>query len=197
MKARVFRVSFSGELGYEIAVPSRHGEDLTRAIAKAGAEWDIVPYGLEALAVMRVEKGHVSGPELNGQTAAGDLGFGRLASKNKDYIGRVMSERPAFVDPRRPALVGLKPVDRTQVLRAGAHFLKVGAQAVTNNDLGWLSSVTFSPILGHSIGLGFLVGGTALIGETVRAWNGLYGTDIEVEICAPCFIDPEGVRLRG
>ncbi|EJW10546.1 Sarcosine oxidase alpha subunit [Rhodovulum sp. PH10] len=197
VKARVFRVSFSGELGYEVAVPARHGEALARAIAKAGAAQDIVPYGLEALAVMRIEKGHVSGPELNGQTSAADLGFARMASTKKDYIGRVLAGREAFRDPRRPSLVGIKPVDRTQMLRAGAHFLKPGAKPTTGNDQGWLSSATWSPTLGHSIGLGFLVGGSAMVGEVFRAWDGLRGTDIEVEICAPCFIDPEGVRLRG
>jgi methylglutamate dehydrogenase subunit C len=196
-KARIFRVSFSGERAYEVAVPACRGEQLARSIMAAGAAWGIVPYGLEAMAVMRIEKGHVSGPEVNGQTAAADLGFGRMASRKKDYIGRVMAERAAFADPRRPGLVGVRPVDRSQRLKAGAHFLAPGAAPSMDNDLGYLTSVTFSPELGHAIGIGFLAGGASRVGETVRAWNGLLGTDIEVEVCAPCFIDPEGVRLRG
>ena len=196
-EARVFRLSFSGELGYEIAVPADRGETLARALLERGAEWDVTFYGLEALAVMRIEKGHVSGPELNGQTTAADLGFGRMASKKKDHVGAVMARREALVDPNRMGFVGFRPVDRSAVLKSGAHLLEKGAAAVTENDIGWVTSVTRSPILGHSIGLGFVAGGAARIGEIVRAWDGLRGADIEVEICSPVFLDPEGARLRG
>jgi sarcosine oxidase subunit alpha len=178
-------------------VAASRGEELARALLAAGAEWDVTPYGLEALAVMRIEKGHVSGPELNGQTTAADLGFGRMASTKKDYIGAVMARRPALVDPTRQGFVGLRPVDRSQVLRAGAHFLERGASARTANDIGYLTSATISPNLGHSIGLGFIKGGSSRLGEIVRAWDGIRGVDIEVEVCQPCFIDPQGVRLRG
>ncbi len=197
VKARIFRLSFAGELGYEIAVPAAKGEALARSLMAEGADFGITPYGLEALAVMRIEKGHVSGPELNGQTTAADLGFGRMASTKKDHIGRVLTARPALADTGRMGFVGFRPVDRTQRLRAGAHFLEKGAEATTANDRGWMSSATWSPILGHAIGLGFLAGGASRIGEIVRAWDGLRGTDIDVEVCAPTFIDPEGVRLRG
>jgi sarcosine oxidase subunit alpha len=146
---------------------------------------------------MRIEKGHVSGPELNGQTSAADIGLGRLASTRKDYVGAVMSRRPAFTDPQRPRLVGVRPVDRSQTFKAGAHFLEKGAEPVTENDIGYLTSATMSPTLGHAIGLGFLKGGEARIGDVVRAWDGLRGTDIEVEVCASQFYDPEGARLRG
>ncbi len=195
--ARLFRLSFAGELGWEIAVPADRGEALARALLAAGAEFGITPYGLEALAVMRIEKGHVSGPELNGQTTAADLGMGRMASTKKDWIGRVMAARPGLVDPNRPGFVGFRPVDRSQRLSAGAHLLEQGATAATANDRGWISSATWSPTLGHAIGLGFLDGGAARIGEVVRAWDGLRGTDVAVEVCAPAFYDPEGVRLRG
>ena len=197
VKARIFRLSFAGELGFEIAVAASKGEALARALLAAGAEWDVTPYGLEALAVMRIEKGHVSGPELNGQTTAGDLGVGRMASTKKDFIGAVMARRPALVDPLRQGFVGLRPVDRSQILRAGAHFLERGAAAETGNDLGYLTSATFSPNLDHSIALGFIKGGATRIGDIVRAWDGIRGVDIEVEICSPCFIDPQGERLRG
>ncbi|WP_374545339.1 sarcosine oxidase subunit alpha family protein [Rhodoblastus sp.] len=197
LEARIFRLSFSGELGYEIAVPAHEGERLARELLRLGAEWGVTFYGLEALAVMRIEKGHVSGPELNGQTTAGDLGFGRMASTAKDHIGAVMARRPALTDSQRPGFVGLRPVDRAQVLRAGAHFLEKGAAATTENDIGYLTSATISPSLGHSIGLGFIQGGATRIGQIVRAWDGLRGSDIEVEICPPVFLDPEGARLRG
>jgi len=197
VKARIFRLSFSGELGFEIAVPAHEAEQLARKLLETGAEWDVTFYGLEALAVMRIEKGHVSGPELNGQTSAADLGFGRMASTKKDYIGAVMARRPALTDPERMGFVGFKPVNPKEVLRAGAHVLAQGAAATTSNDLGYLTSATVSPTLGGSIALGFIKGGAARIGEIVRAWDGVRGTDIPVEICAPAFYDPKGERLHG
>ena len=120
-----------------------------------------------------------------------------MASTRKDYIGRVMARRPALIDPERQGFVGFRPVDRKSILRAGAHILAKGAAAITENDLGYLTSATVSPILGHSIALGFIKGGAARLGETVRAWDGLRGDDIEVEICAPVFYDSKGERLHG
>jgi len=196
IQARIFRLSFSGELGYEIAVPARHGPALIEALMAAGAPFGITPYGVEALGVLRIEKGHISGSELTGQTSARDLGLGKMASTKKDYIGRVMAGRPAFTDPDRPSFVGFKPLDRTARLRAGAHFLKAGAAASTENDEGYMTSTAFSPTLGHYIGLGLLKRGPERIGETVRAYDPLRGGDIEVEVCSPAFIDPQGEKQR-
>ncbi len=103
---------------------------------------------------MRIEKGHVAGNELNGMTTAADLGLGRMMSTKKDFIGRVLAGRPGLVDANRAALVGLKPVDRSKRLFAGSHFLSTGAKVALSNDQGYLTSVAFSPMLGHWIGLG-------------------------------------------
>jgi sarcosine oxidase subunit alpha len=195
--ARLFRLSFSGELAYELAVPARWGDALVRAIAVAGEEHGIVPYGTEALGVMRIEKGHVAGAELHGQTTARDLGLGRMLSTKKDFIGRVMARRPGLTDPERPTLVGVRPVDPQARLRAGAHFLRLGAAATAANDEGHLTSVAFSPTLGHWIGLGLLSRGPERIGERVRAYDPVRGDDTEVEVCHPVFVDPEGKRLHG
>jgi len=195
--ARLFRLSFSGELAYELAVPARYGDAAIRAIMDAGAEFGITPYGLEALAVMRIEKGHVAGQEMNGQLTARDLGLGRLMSSKKDYVGRVMAQRPALLDPDRPAFVGFKPVDRAARLRAGAHFIPVGGNATAENDEGYMTSVAFSPMLGHWIGLGVVQRGPQRIGERVRAYDPVRNGDVEVEICQPAFFDPEGTRLHA
>jgi sarcosine oxidase subunit alpha len=197
LRARLFRVSFSGERAYELAVPARSAERLVRTLAEEGALFGAAAYGSEALGVMRVEKGHPGGSELNGQTTAADLGLGRMMSKRKDYIGRVMAGRPALVDPDRPALAGFRPVDRSQRLRAGAHFLPLGAPAAAEHDQGHLTSVAFSPSLDHWIGLGLIARGAARRGERVRAYDPVRGGDVEVEICDPVFIDPPGSRLRG
>src|SRR5438477_417449 len=126
--------------------------------------------GTEALGTMRIEKGHVAGNEINGQLTARDLGLGRMMSTRKDYIGRVMAQRPALTDPDRPALVGFRPVDRKARLRAGAHFIPVGTAATAENDEGYMTSVAFSPMLGSWIGLGVLKRGPQRAGGTVRAY---------------------------
>ncbi|WP_292454566.1 sarcosine oxidase subunit alpha family protein, partial [Mesorhizobium sp.] len=97
IKARLFRISFSGEMAFEISVPARYGEAMARNLMIAGKPFGVTPYGTEALGVMRIEKGHVAGPELNGTTTAGDLGLGKMMSTKKDFIGRVMAGREALV----------------------------------------------------------------------------------------------------
>ena len=197
VEARLFRVSFSGERAYELAVPAGYGDALARALMAAGRLFDVTPYGLEAMGVMRIEKGHVAGGELNGQTTARDLGLARMMSQKKDFIGRVMAGRPALVDPDRPILAGFKPVDRTQRLRAGAHFLGVGRSADLENDEGHMTSVAYSPNLGHWIGLGLINRGAERVGQRVRAYDPVRNGDVEVEICNAVFLDAEGARLRG
>jgi methylglutamate dehydrogenase subunit C len=195
--ARLFRISFSGELAYEIGVPNRYGDALIRAIMLAGQEFGITPYGLEALSTMRIEKGHVAGGELNGQTTPRDLGLEKMVSQKKDCIGKIMSERPAMREPDRPILVGFKPVNPKDVLTGGAHFLDIGASPSLANDLGHMMSVAYSPTLKSSIGLGIIKNGRDRLGQKVRAVDFVRGTDIVVELCDPVFYDPKGARLRG
>ena len=195
--ARLFRVSFSGEMAYEIAVPARYGDAAIRALMQAGAEFDITPYGTEALNVLRIEKGHVGGAEINGQTTARDLGLGGMVTADKDCIGKVLAERQALLDPARPIVVGVKPVDPAQSLTAGSHFIPVGADAVVANDQGYLTSVAFSPVLGQDIGIGFLARGRDRIGERIRAVDLLRGRDVECVVASPVFYDPDGKRTHG
>jgi len=197
--ARLFRISFSGELAYELAVPARYGDATVRAIIEAGEPLGVVPYGMETLGTMRIEKGHVAGAELNGTTTAHDLGLGRMMSAQKDYIGRVLAGREGLVAPDRLALVGVRPVRPGVRLTSGAHFLRIGAPPSLANDEGFVSSVAFSPTLGHWIGLGFLKGGPTRVGERIRAHDPLSGgeIDIEVEVTNPVFYDPDGKRLRS
>jgi heterotetrameric sarcosine oxidase alpha subunit len=195
--ARLYRISFSGELAYEIGVPARYGDALIRKLMEAGAECGIAPYGTEALSVMRIEKGHPAGNELDGRTTARDLGLGRMTSTKKDCIGGVLAGRPALTDPERPTLVGFKPVDQQARLRAGAHLIPMVAAPLAANDLGVVTSVAFSPSLSHWIGLGLLAGGQKMFGRRVRVVDPVRNGNVEVEVCAPCFIDAAGERLRG
>jgi sarcosine oxidase subunit alpha len=194
---RLFRLSFSGELAYEIAVPANAGDSLMRGLMRAGESFGVTAYGTEALSVLRIEKGHVAGNELNGQTTARDLGLGRMMSSKKDYIGRILAGRPALVAPDRPSLAGFKPLDPGQRLRAGAHFLKSGASETAANDEGYMTSVAYSPHVGSWIGLGLLADGAGRIGERLRAYDPVRNGDVEVEVVSPIFVDPEGARLHA
>jgi len=195
--ARIYRLSFSGELAYEVSVAATRGDSLVRALFAAGAEYEVTPYGTEALGVMRIEKGHAAGNELNGQTTAGDLGMARMMSKKKDFIGRVMAQRPALIAPDRPALVGLRPVNDGDRLRAGAHLLAPGADAIAANDQGYVTSAAYSPTLGHSIGLALLERGPERHGERIVVHDPVRGADVFAVVCDPVFVDPEGVRVRA
>jgi methylglutamate dehydrogenase subunit C len=195
--ARLFRISFSGELAYELAVPARYGDATIRAIMDAGESFGITPYGIEALNIMRIEKGHVTGNEINGTTTAADLGFGAMMSRNKDFIGRVLARRPGLAQPDRPALVGIKPIDKSARLYSGAHFLTLGALPTLENDQGYVTSVAFSPMLGHWIGLGLLARGRERLRERIRTHSPVRGGDTEVEVVAPVFYDAEGTRLKS
>jgi methylglutamate dehydrogenase subunit C len=197
LRARLFRISFSGELAYEIAVPTRYGDALLRRLMADGAEFDAIVYGTEALGVMRIEKGHVAGGELNGQSTALNMGLGKMVSKKKDSIGMVLSQRDGLIDPNGYRLVGVRPVDPKAKLTAGSHFLEVGAAPVAANDGGWLSSKVYSPHVGSDIALGYLKGGDQKIGTRMRAVNLVGGTETLVDIVSPHFVDPEGERLRG
>jgi methylglutamate dehydrogenase subunit C len=196
LRARLFRISFSGELAFEIAVPTRYGDALLREMLARGAEFDPIVYGTEALGVMRIEKGHVAGGELNGQSTALNMGLSKMVSKKKDSIGMVLSQREGLTDPEGYRLVGVKPVDPKGKLMAGSHFLEKGAAAVAANDGGWLTSKVYSPHVGCDIALGYLKGGDQKIGTRMRVVNLLSGLDTEVEIVSPHFFDPEGERLR-
>lgn len=194
--ARLFRVSFSGELAYELAVPARYGDAAIRAIMEAGAPLGVTPYGLEAMDVLRIEKGHVTGNEINGTTTAQDLGFGGMISRQKDCIGRTLAARPGLVDPQRPALVGIKPLDKCVRVHPGAHFLAPGAGASLQNDDGYLTSAGYSAHLGQWLALGLVRRGRERLGERIRVYDPVRGQDVLAEIVAPGFFDPQGARLR-
>ncbi|WP_397542828.1 sarcosine oxidase subunit alpha family protein [Roseovarius salis] len=195
--ARLFRISFSGEMAYEIAVPARYGNSMMAVLMEAGREFDAVPYGTEALSVLRIEKGHAAGNELTGQTTAQNFGMGRIVSRKKECIGNVLSQRPEMIRDDAVRLTGFRPVNRQDRLIAGAHFISKGRDATMDNDEGWMTSVAFSPNLGHHIGLGFIERGHERVGEVVRAVSPVHGMETDVEIVSAHFIDPEGERLRG
>ena len=193
VRARLFRISFSGELAYEIAVPARQARPIWEALLAAGAENGIVPYGLDALNLMRVEKGHVAGSELDGTTTAVDLGLGRMLKKNGDFIGRVMSQRPGLLAASRKQLVGIRPVDTGQRLRNGAHLIRGAGQP----SEGYLTACCMASEGEGWLGLALLVGGQARHSERMIAASPIYKENVEVTVTSPHALDPENARVRA
>jgi sarcosine oxidase subunit alpha len=195
-EVRIFRVSFSGELAYEVATPSGYAEHVWAAILQAGRPFSIVPYGLEAMGLMRIEKGHVAGPEINGQTTAGDLGMERMTKKKGDFVGRINAMRPGMVAADRPRLVGIRAVDASfeRRLRGGAHIV---ARMDSKDSLGWVTSVTRSVELDGWVGLAMVKHGPERIGQRMLAAFPLKKEVVEVEITSPHHVDPENRRVRA
>ena len=194
---RLFRISFSGETAYEIAVPARYGESLFRQLVAQARTLGGGPYGLEALNVLRIEKGLLTHAELHGRTTACDLGLAGMVSTAKDCVGQAASRRPGLLDPARERLVGLRAVEEGRRLTAGAHLFAKDAKAVTANDQGYVTSACYSPTLDCYLGLGFLKNGPERYGEVIRMVDHLRGVDTLAEVCHPVFFDPEGGRARG
>jgi sarcosine oxidase subunit alpha len=194
---RLFRISFSGEHGYEVAVPARFGDALFRELVARAEAMGGGAYGMEALNVLRLEKGFITHAEIHGRTTAFDIGMGRMVSPRKECIGKAAAARPGLVDEDREQLVGLRPVGAVQELVAGAHLFNEDEEAVRTNDQGYITSAGFSPTLGHMLGLGFLRNGRARHGERIRMVDHLKGVSTLCEVQDPVQYDRDGERIRG
>ena len=197
MTARLFRISFSGEHAYELAVPADYGNLVARSVMQAGEEFGIVPYGIEALSIMRIEKGHVAGGELNGTTTAADLGLGKMMSSKKDYIGRMMAGREGLTDKNRQCVVGIRPFDATDKIRSGSHILNKNDAPSMAADQGYISSVAWSPMLNMWLGLALLANGRARHGEVVKIFDGVRNIHMFGVICDPMHYDRENKKLHA
>ena len=197
VSGRLFRISFSGEHAYEVAVPARFGAALYDLLVERAESMGGCAYGMEALNVLRIEKGHITHSEIHGRTTAFDIGFGRMVSQKKDCIGNAASQRDGLLDEDREQLVGLKPAGAVKQITAGAHLFAQGVEPVRSNDQGYVTSVGFSPTLGAMLGLGFLKNGRARHGEVIAMVDHLRGVTTQCEVCDPVFVDPTGGRLRG
>ncbi len=198
LTGRLFRISFSGELAYELAVPAGYGETVADAIMEAGSPHGICPYGVEALGVMRIEKGHVTHSEINGTVIPADLGFAKMVSTTKpDFIGRAMLSREGMLADDRLSLVGVKPLDPGTTFKTGSHILSESAAPSLENDQGYVTSSCYSPNLGSTIGLALVKHGPKRHGEHVTVWNDLKNEYTKAVLCSPVFFDPENGKLHG
>ncbi|WP_101068516.1 sarcosine oxidase subunit alpha family protein [Roseovarius salinarum] len=196
VQARLFRISFSGEHAYELAVPARYGDSLFRELARRAEALGGGPYGMEALNVLRIEKGFITHAEIHGRTTAFDIGMDRMVSRKKDCIGQAAAERPGLREDGREQLVGLKPVGAVKMLTAGAHLFNETDPADRDHDQGYITSTGFSPTFGHFLALGFLKNGRARHGEVVRMVDHLRGVTAYCEVQDPVVFDPKGDRVR-
>lgn len=191
---RLFRISFSGELAYELAVPAGTARSAWEAVLAAGQPYGIRPYGLDALNTLRIEKGHVTTAELNGNTSADDLGFQRMMKKSGDFVGRSLVARPGLSAPDRLQLVGVRPVNRARRLRNGMHLVVPEAPSAS---LGYITSSTPSVELGGWVGLALLAGGRQRIGTRLLGTSPLHGERTALEVVSPHMLDAENTRVRA
>jgi len=190
--ARVLRISFSGNLAYEIYIPAGYGMRVWEGLMAAGAAFGITPYGVDAMNALRIEKGHVAGGELNGRVTADDLGLGRMIKPESDFIGHRSLSRPGLHDPDRWQLVGLAPEDGRTAIPPGA---KIVADAA-DHYVGEVTSTTWSPTLDMPIALGLVAAGRSRHGKRMLAVSPLAGQAVPVVLRSPMFFDPDGTRLH-
>ncbi|WP_210527465.1 sarcosine oxidase subunit alpha family protein [Rubellimicrobium arenae] len=196
--ARVHRISFSGELSYEVAVPANQGLALWEALMQAGAEWGITPYGTEAMHVLRAEKGYIMiGEETDGTVIPQDLGLGWAISKKKaDYLGKRAQERSFMSSPDRWKLVGLESLDKS-VLPEGAYVIGQGRNANgQRNTEGRVTSTYFSPTFDRGIAMAIIEKGPERMGQVVQVSNRA-GQPIAARIVDPVLYDKSGEKLNG
>ena len=197
VSARIFRISFSGELAYEINVPSDYGMFMWEKIVEIGEEFNIQPYGTEALSTLRIEMGHVAGPELDGRTIPYDVSLEGLVSKKKDFIGKRSLIKEAFNKEDRQKIVGLVPLDRKSSIPEGSHLVEDSKAKLPNPKLGHVSSSCWSVENNNPFSLAILKDGKNMIGKKLYAVSPLKNTSIEVEVISSHYVDHEGKRVRS
>ncbi|MDO5947615.1 MULTISPECIES: sarcosine oxidase subunit alpha family protein [Burkholderia cepacia complex] len=192
--ARIMRISFSGELAYEVNVPANFGRSVWEAIMNAGAEFDITPYGTETMHVLRAEKGYIIvGQDTDGSVTPIDLGMEGLVSKTKDFLGKRSLSRSDTSRPGRKQFVGLLTEEPSLVLPEGSQIVAGPFSGTTAPMLGHVTSSYYSPILKRSIALALVKGGHDKEGQhvTIPLSN---GKQVRAKISSPVFYDVEGVR---
>jgi glycine cleavage system aminomethyltransferase T/NADPH-dependent 2,4-dienoyl-CoA reductase/sulfur reductase-like enzyme len=195
--ARIFRISFSGELAYELNVESGYGIFMWEKIMELGKEMNIEPYGTEALSTLRIEMGHVAGSEIDGRVIASDLSLEGMLSKKKDFIGKRSLNREAFLNPDREKIVGVVPLDKKTMIPEGSHLVSDNKADLPNPKLGHISASCWSVEYNNPFSLAILKNGKKKIGEKLYALSPLKNISIEVEIVSSHYVDSKGERVRS
>ena len=195
--ARIFRISFSGELAYEINVESGYGVFMWQKIMELGKGMNIEPYGTEALSTLRIEMGHVAGSEIDGRTISSDLSLEGMLSKKKDFIGKRSLNREAFLNPNREKIVGVVPLDKKTMIPEGSHLVSDSNASLPNPKLGHISASCWSVEYNNPFSLAILKEGKKRIGEKLYALSPLKNKNIPVEIVSSHYVDSKGERVRS
>ncbi len=195
--ARIFRISFSGELAYEVNVESNYGNFMWEKIIKIGEEFKIQPYGTEALSTLRIEMGHVAGSEIDGRTTPYDNSLEGLLSKKKDFIGKRSLQKEAFIKPGREKIVGVVPLDKKTSIPEGSYIVKDANAKLPNPKLGHVSASCWSVEYNNPFSLAIIKDGKNLIGKKLFALSPLRKKTIPVEIVSSHYVDPKGERVRS
>ena len=195
--ARIFRISFSGELAYEINVESGYGVFMWQKIMELGKRMNIEPYGTEALSTLRIEMGHVAGSEIDGRTISSDLSLEGMLSKKKDFIGKRSLNREAFLNPNREKIVGVVPLDKKTMIPEGSHLVSDSNASLPNPKLGHISASCWSVEYNNPFSLAILKEGKKRIGEKLYALSPLKKKNIPVEIVSSHYVDSKGERVRS
>jgi sarcosine oxidase subunit alpha len=193
----LFRVSFTGELGFEVNVPADFGGAVWEAIFAAGQQHGMVEYGTETMHVLRAEKGYIIvGQDTDGTVTPDDAGLSWAIGKNKaDFVGKRSLERASMKSANRKQLVGLRTRDVRTVLEEGAQVAATAGQRPPMELIGHVTSSYASSVLGYPIALALVAGGRERIGQTL--YVPMPGGDLEVEVTSPVFYDPGGARING
>ena len=196
--ARIFRISFSGELAYEINVESGYGVFMWEKIMEIGKEMNIEPYGTEALSTLRIEMGHVAGSEIDGRVNRfRSISLEGMLSKKKDFIGKRSLNREAFLDPGREKIVGVVPLDKKTMIPEGSHLVSNNKANLPNLKLGHISASCWSVEYNNPFSLAILKDGKKKIGSKLYALSPLKNKSIPVEIVSSHYVDPKGERVRS
>jgi methylglutamate dehydrogenase subunit C len=196
IRLRIIRLTFSGEMAYEVYAPTHHGRRVWDHLLAQGQPWNLRPYGLEALGSLRIEKGHVVGSEMDGRTTLDDVGAGKMASTLKPFWGDALRRSEHLARGDRPTLVGLEATGEDSAPSNGA-ILFFADDEIKGHGRGHITSTTYSKSMGKAIGLGLLQGGTRHVGQEVIAASPVHGRQYRLRVVDPCFLDAEGVRYRG
>ena len=195
--AKIYRISFSGELAYEVNVESDNGNFMWERIIEVGKEFNIQPYGTEALSTLRIEMGHVAGSELDGRTIPYDNSLEGLVSKKKDFIGKRSLTKKAFTASDRQKIVGVVPLDKKTSIPEGSYIVKDAKAKLPNPKLGHVSASCWSVEYDNPFSLAIIKDGKNMIGQKLYALSPLKNKTIPVEIVSSHYVDPKGERVRS
>lgn len=194
---RLFRISFSGELAYEINIESNHGLWLWITLLESGAEFNALPYGTEALQTLRIEMGHVAGSEIDGRHSLLNLGLLQMASNKKDFIGKRSLQKPVYSDSSKGVIMGIVPIQADTMIPEGCYLVTDPKATAPNPKLGYVTASCWSVERNNPFSLAIINNGKKRLGELLYAVSPVENISIAVNVVSSHYVDPKGERVRS